>query len=95
MQKFISLSDELFFGEKLDSSIKKVWGDLDAQLEQDLSEDLDVLWEVFEKHEQKVNEKIKKLENRNISLAQRVYTLETKLKEFEEEKSKGFFSFRR
>ncbi|HEO2439516.1 MULTISPECIES: hypothetical protein [Streptococcus] len=95
MQKFISLSDELFFGEKLDSSIKKVWGDLDAQFKQDLSKDLEVLWGVFEKLERKVNQDIKELENRNVSLAQRVYTLETKLKEFEEEKSKGFFSFRR
>ena len=92
MQKFISLSDELFFGEKLDSSIKKVWGDLDAQLEQNLSEDLDALWEVFEKYEGKVNQDIKELENRNTSLAQRVYTLETKLQEWEEEeKSKSFF----
>ena len=72
-----------------------MWGDLDAQFKQDLSKDLEVLWGVFEKLERKVNQDIKELENRNVSLAQRVYTLETKLKEFEEEKSKGFFSFRR
>lgn len=91
MQKFISLSDELFFGEKLDSSIKKVWGDLDAQLEQDLSEDIDSLRVAFEKYQIKVKQNIKELENWNTNLAQRVYTLETKLKELEEEKSKSFF----
>ncbi len=91
MQKFISLSDELFFGEKLDSSIKKVWGDLDAQFEQNLSEDIDNLRVAFEKYQIKINQDIKELENWNTSLAQRVYTLETKLKELEEEKSKSFF----
>lgn len=95
VRKFVLLADELCFGEKLDSSIKKVWGNLDAQFEQDLSKEIDNLSKVFEKYQIKVNQDIGKLENENISLAQRVYTLETKLKEFEEEKSKGFFSFRR
>lgn len=94
MKKFISLSDELFFGERLNSSIKKVWGDLEAHLEQNFGEDLEVLWKVFKKYERKVNQNIKELKNMNTGLAQRVCMLEVKLKELEEEKSKGLFSFR-
>lgn len=95
LNKFITLADELDFGEKLDSSIKKVWGDLDAQLEKNLNEEIGNLWGAFKKYQIKVSQDIKELKDRNTGFAQRVYTLETKLKELEEEKSKGFFSFRR
>lgn len=95
VRKFVLLADELCFGEKLDSSIKKVWGDLDAQLEKNLSEEIGNLWGAFKKYQIKVSQDIKELEDRNTGLAQRVSALETKLKELEEEKSKGFFSFRR
>ncbi|MBO4126337.1 hypothetical protein [Streptococcus suis] len=95
LHKFLLLADELDVGKKLDSSVKKVWGDLNAQLERDLGQELSRLQTLVDSYVQEMNKRIEALNKVNVRLSQRVNALEEANRKLEEEKSKGFFHFRR
>lgn len=90
--KFIELAKEIALTKDLDSSVKKVWGDLNAQLERDLGQEISRMRTWIVKYKQATDKRIDALDTANTRLAQRVYALEETIKELQEEKSSSLFS---
>lgn len=90
--KFIELAKEIAQTKDLDSSVKKVWGDLNTQLERDLGQEISRLRTWIVKYTQATDKRLEALNTANTRLAQRVYALEETIKELQEEKSSSLFT---
>ncbi|MCO7183242.1 hypothetical protein M0P28_00670 [Streptococcus pasteurianus] len=89
--KFIELSKEVDKTKDLDSSIKKVWGDLNTQQAQSLEEDLLELEFDFYNFKKEINKTVTALQADNCILSQRLTSMLERLNELEDDQNKGFF----
>ena len=89
--KFIELSKEIDKTKDLDSSIKKVWGDLNTQQAQSLEEDLLELEFDFYNFKKEINKTITTLQADNRMLSQRLTSMLERLDELEDDQKTGFF----
>ena len=76
----------------MDSSVKKVWGDLNAQFERNLGQEISKLRLAFINYKEVTNKELKSLKQKNISLSLNITTLEKKIEELEENQNKGLLS---
>lgn len=90
--KFIELGKEIVQTKDLDSSVKKVWGDLNAKIERDLGQEISRLRTWVVKYQEATDKRLEALDKANTRLVQRVYTLEETIKELQEEKSSSLFT---
>ncbi|RCW16937.1 hypothetical protein CAC02_05965 [Streptococcus gallolyticus] len=74
--KFVELSKEINKTKDLDSSVKKVWGDLNAQFERNLGQEISKLRLAFINYKEVTNKELKSLKQNNISLSLNITTLE-------------------
>lgn len=89
--KFIELSKEIDKTKDLDSSIKKVWGDLNTQQAQSLEEDLLELEFDFYNFKKEINKTLMTLQADNRMLSQRLTSMLKRLDELEDDQKTGFF----
>ena len=89
--KFIELSKEIDKTKDLDSSIKKVWGDLNTQQAQSLEEDLLELEFDFYNFKKEINKTMTTLQADNRMLSQRLTSMLERLDELEDDQKTGFF----
>ena len=81
VQKFIQTSN-LIADKGLDKAIKEVWGDLNTFLEEERESELSLLRHSLGRlnsSQLALKIEVKSLSSENVTLRQRVYTLETKL----------------
>ncbi len=81
VQKFIQTSN-LIADKGLDKAIKEVWGDLNTLLEEERESELSILRHSLGRlnsSQLALKIEVKSLSSENVTLRQRVYTLETKL----------------
>ena len=81
VQKFIQTSN-LIADKGLDKAIKEVWGDLNAQLEEEREDSILALRAVIGRSNRSLialKKELDSLSSDNVKLRQRVYTLESKL----------------
>ena len=90
--KFVELSKEINKTKDLDSSVKKVWGDLNAQFERNLGQEISKLRLAFINYKEVTNKELKSLKQNNISLSLNITTLEKKIEELEENQNKSLLS---
>ncbi|MGT2886088.1 hypothetical protein ACVR0I_05355 [Streptococcus macedonicus] len=90
--KFVELSKEINKTKDLDSSVKKVWGDLNAQFERNLGQEISNLRLAFINYKEVTNKELKSLKQNNISLSLNITTLEKKIEELEENQNKSLLS---
>lgn len=90
--KFVELSKEINKTKDLDSSVKKVWGDLNAQFERNLGQEISKLRLAFINYKEVTNKELKSLKQNNISLSFNITTLEKKIEELEETQNKSLLS---
>lgn len=90
--KFVELSKEINKTRDLDSSVKKVWGDLNAQFERNLGQEISKLRLAFINYKEVTNKELKSLKQNNISLSFNITTLEKKIEELEETQNKSLLS---
>lgn len=90
--KFIELGKEIAQTKDLDSSVKKVWGDLNAKIERDLGQEISRLRTWIVKYTQAIDKRLEALNTANTRLTQRVYALEETIKDLQEEKSSSLFT---
>lgn len=89
--KFIELSKEIDKTKDLDSSIKKVWGDLNTQQAQSLEEDLLELEFDFYNFKKEITKTVTTLQADNRMLSQRLTSMLERLDELEDDQTTGFF----
>lgn len=89
--KFIELSKEIDKTKDLDSSIKKVWGDLNTQQAQSLEEDLLELEFDFYNFKKEITKTVTTLQADNRMLSQRLTSMLERLDELEDNQKIGFF----
>lgn len=85
------MSKEIDKTKDLDSSIKKVWGNLNTQQAQSLEEDLLELEFDFYNFKKEINKTITTLQADNRMLSQRLTSMLERLDELEEDQKTGFF----
>ncbi|ESV54123.1 hypothetical protein SAG0136_02365 [Streptococcus agalactiae LMG 14747] len=90
--KFVELSKEITRTNDLDNSVKKVWGDLNAQLERDLGKEIRELRIWIGKYTLETNKRIEALESANKELRQELSRLKEKQEEMEESQPTGLLS---
>ena len=90
--KFVELSKEITKTNDLDNSVKKVWGDLNAQLERDLGQEIHELRLWVGKYTFETNKRIEALETTNKEFSQELSRLKEKQEEMEESQSTGLLS---
>ena len=81
LEKFVQTT-ELIADKGLDKAIKEVWGDLNAQLEEEREDSILALRSVIGRSNRSLialNKELDSLSADNVKLRQRVYTLESKL----------------
>ena len=81
LEKFVQTS-RLIADKGLDKAIKEVWGDLNAQLEEEREDSILALRSVIGRSNRSLialNKELDSLSADNVKLRQRVYTLESKL----------------
>ena len=81
LEKFVQLS-KLIADKGLDKAIKEVWGDLNAQLEEEREDSILALRAVIGRSNRSLialKKELDSLSSDNVKLRQRVYTLESKL----------------
>ena len=89
--KFIELSKEIDKTKDLDSSIKKVWGDLNTQQARSLEEDLLELEFDFYNFKKEITKTVTTLQADNRMLSQRLTSMLERLDELEDNQKIGFF----
>ncbi|MCS4488635.1 hypothetical protein [Streptococcus sciuri] len=77
--KFVELSKEIDKTKDLESSVKKVWGDLNAQFERHLGQEISKLRLAFMNYKKAANKELKRFKQNNISLSLNITTLEKTL----------------
>ncbi|PNY21716.1 hypothetical protein ASN88_01050 [Streptococcus parauberis] len=77
---------------KLDDSIKEVWGDSKAQSERDLKNEVEILSDDFYKFLFEAEDSIFQLKKSNQSLQKQVKDLTERLDTLENEKDSGLFN---
>ena len=90
--KFLELSKEIDKTKDLESSVKKVWGDLNAQFERNLGQEISKLRLAFINYKEVMNKELKRLKQNNISLSLNITTLEKRIEELEENQNKSLLS---
>ncbi|MGT2624845.1 hypothetical protein AB1395_09955 [Streptococcus pluranimalium] len=90
--KFVELSKEITRTNDLDNSVKKVWSDLNAQLERDLGQEIRDLRLWIGKYTLETNKRIEALETANKELRQELSRLKEKQEEIEESQSTGLLA---
>ncbi|HHJ7418913.1 TPA: hypothetical protein ACQMYC_001677, partial [Streptococcus pyogenes] len=90
--KFITLSQLIDKTNKLDDSIKEVWGDSKAQSNRDLKNEVEMLSDDFYKFLFEAEDSIFQLKKTNQSLQKQVKDLTERLDTLENEKDSGLFN---
>ncbi|WP_369966346.1 hypothetical protein [Streptococcus ferus] len=90
--KFVELSKEITRTNDLDNSVKKVWGDLNAQLERDLGQEIRELRLWIGKYTLETNKRIEALETANKKFRQDLSRLKERQEQMEESQSTGLLA---
>lgn len=90
--KFIILSQLIDKTNKLDDSIKEVWGDSKAQSERDLKNEIEILSDDFYKFLFEAEDSIFQLKKSNQSLQKQVKDLTERLDTLENDKDSGILN---